>query len=235
MTISAPSCIDSPAVQVPVKEMDKKEMSELIRLIIREELKVHMDELQPQLNSIKLDVKSCAEKVTGMETVLTGQSDQINGLERECGALRKICSILQQENKEVREKTDRLVSYSLRFNIRVFGLDRGVEGDNATEYMSTFLKEVFKGQKKLPGSPYVEITHRVAGKSPGPRPMIVRLQRFMVKEAILKIAKQEKVPEYKNMKLKIFPDLTTKTARRRALFNNVRGSVVSSGHTKWSD
>ena len=100
--ISAPPGIDLPdspvltAAQVPVKEMDKKEMSELIRSIIREELKAHMDELQPQLNSIKLDVKSCAEKVTGMETVLSGQSDQINELDRECGTLRKICNALQQ-------------------------------------------------------------------------------------------------------------------------------------------
>lgn len=224
--------LDSPvltAAQVPVKQMDKKEMSELIRSIIREELKVHMDELQPQLNSIKLDVKSCAEKVTGMETALSSQSDQINELERECGALRKICKTLQQDNQELREKTDRLEGYSRRFNIRVFGLDKGVEGDNATEYMSALLRDVFRGQRKLPGPPDVEIAHRVAGKGPGPRPMIVRLQRFVAKEAILKIAKLEKVLEYKDMKLKIFPDLTTETARRRALFNNIRGRLYRAG------
>jgi len=65
----------STAVQIPVKDMDKIEMSELIHSIIREELKIHMDYLQPQLNSIKLDVKVCAEKVTDMETVLSSQSD----------------------------------------------------------------------------------------------------------------------------------------------------------------
>ena len=233
--ISAPPGIDLPdspvltAAQVPVKEMDKKEMSELIRSIIREELKAHMDELQPQHNSIKLDVKSCAEKVTGMETVLSGQSDQINELDRECGTLRKICNALQQENQELKDKTERLEGYSRRFNLRVFGLDRDVEGDNATEYMSALLRDVFTGQRNLPGPPDVEIAHRVAGKGPGPRPMIVRLQRFMVKEAILKMAKSEKVLEYKNMKLKIFPDLTTEMARRRALFNNVRGKLYRAG------
>jgi len=49
------------------------------------------------------------------------------------------------------------------------------------------------------------------------------------KEAILKIAKSEKVLEYKNMKLKIFPDLTTETARKRALFNDVRGKLYWAG------
>jgi len=83
--------------------------------------------------------------------------------------LRKICNTLQQQNQELREKTDRLEGYSRRFNIRVLGLDRGVEGDNATKYMSALLRDVFKGQKNLPGPPDVEIEHRVAGKGPGPR------------------------------------------------------------------
>uniref|UniRef100_A0A3P8RIJ8 L1 transposable element RRM domain-containing protein n=1 Tax=Amphiprion percula TaxID=161767 RepID=A0A3P8RIJ8_AMPPE len=219
MPIFVPPVTDTPvlpAAQVPVEEMDRDEMSALICSITREELKEHIKELLPQLDSIKLDVKHCVEKVTGLETALSGQSDQINKVEDECGELQNICSMLQQENKELKEKTDRLEGYSRRFNIRVFGLNRGVEGDNATEYMSELLKDVFKGQKTLPCQPDVEMAHRIVSKGPGPTPMIARLQCFLAKESILKIAKEENVLEYKGMKLKIFPDLTTETARKRA-------------------
>ena len=61
------------------------------------------------------------------------------------------------------------------------------------------------------------------------RDAALRLVIARWKEAILKMAKSEKVLEYKNMKLKIFPDLTTEISRRSALFNNVRGKLYRAG------
>lgn len=59
--------------------------------------------------------------------------------------------------------------------------------------------------------------------------MIVRLQSYQAKLAILSIAKKEKTLEYKGMKLKIFPDLTTETARRRAQFKDLRSKLHRAG------
>ncbi len=167
-----------------------------------------------------------------MEQLLSGVLDQVSELEKVCGALQKECSVLRRENKELREKTE---SYSRRFNIRVFGLNKDVEKDNPTAYTSALLNEVFQGNKRLPCQPDVEIAHRVGlatGKESGPRPMIVRLQRYQAKEAITQIAKNEEVLEYKDMKLKIFPDLTTETATKRAQFNDLRGKLHQAGIKK---
>lgn len=193
-------------------------MADLIRSIIREELNVAMDKLQPQLDSLKAEFDECKGKVTNMERELSSTQKKVEDTE-------KLCKALQEENKELREKTERLESYSRRFNIRVFGLDKDIEKGNPTQFMSSFLKEAFK-EKKLPCEPEVEIAHRVGPATrTGSRPMIVRLQRYQVKEAILNIAKKEKVLKYKDMNIKIFPDLTAETAKRRAQFKDLRNKL----------
>lgn len=194
-TVSSPP--DSSVVPVsPVgNEMEKKEIAAMVRSIMREELKETTEKLQPQLDALKTEVKQCKDKVIGIEQSLSGALDQVNELEKACGDLQRACGALQRENKELQEKTERLESYSRRFNIRVFGLNKDVEKDNPTEYMCALLKEVFQENKKLPCQPNVEIVHRVSPatvKGSGSRPMIVRLQRYQAKEAILQIPKRRK-------------------------------------------
>ncbi|KAL7407867.1 hypothetical protein ABVT39_014850 [Epinephelus coioides] len=169
-------------------EIEKKEIAAMVRSIMREELKQTMEKLQPQLDTLKTEVKQCKDKVIGVEQSLSGALDQVNELEKVCEDLQRACGALRKENKELQEKTERLESYSRRFNITVFGLNKDVEKDNPTEYMSVLLKEVFQENKKLPCQPNVEIAHRVGPatvKGSGSRPMIVRLQRYQAKEAIL--------------------------------------------------
>lgn len=69
----------------------------------------------------------------------------------------------------------------------------------------------------------MEIAHRVgpATKS-GPGPIIVRMQRYLAKDAILQIAKKERVLHFRGVKVKIFPDLTTEMSKRRAQFKAIR-------------
>lgn len=62
--------------------------------------------------------------------------------------------------------------------------------------MSSFLKEAFK-ERKLICLP--EVVNSIA--------MIVRLQRYQIKEDF-DIAKKKEVVKYKDMKIKIFPDVT---------------------------
>ncbi|KAL7405811.1 hypothetical protein ABVT39_007564 [Epinephelus coioides] len=129
------------------------EMLMLMRSIIREEITAAIDKLQPQLNSMKAELKDCNKKLTEVERSLSGMEDRVTSLEN-------LNELLQKENTELRERAERLEAHSRRFNLRVFGLDRDVEKGNPTAYMSNFFKEVFKG-KKLPAEPEVEIAHRV--------------------------------------------------------------------------
>lgn len=86
-----------------------------------------------------------------VERSLSGMEDRITSLE-------KSNEFLLKENKELRERAERLETHSRKFNLRVFGLDRDVEKGNPTDFMANFFKEGFKG-KNLPAEPEVEIAH----------------------------------------------------------------------------
>lgn len=83
--------------------------------------------------------------------------------------------------------------------------------------MSSLFQELFKDKLLL--EPEVENAHRVGPVVKfGNRVMIVKMQRYMVREDILRISRKEGVLEVRGMKLWIFPDLTSDMAKKRASF-----------------
>jgi len=213
---SAESEMESDAVQV-----NKVELAALIRAIIKEEIKEAINNLQPQFDVLKLGLKDCKDKLVDVESGLSGMHDRMDEAER-------VCKALQKENKDLKDKIEKLENHSRRFNLRVFGLDKDVEKGKPTEFMESLFNEVFKD--KLPCTPEVEIAHRVGPVTKhGSRPMIVRMQRYAAKEAILQIAKQEKVLHFKGMNVKIFPDLTAEVSKRRAQFKDLRMKLHQAG------
>ena len=59
--------------------------------------------------------------------------------------------------------------------------------------------------------------------------MMVRMQRYAIKEAIIKIAKEEGVINFRGMKVRIFPDLTAEMAKKRSQFQDVRAKLREAG------
>ena len=59
---------------------------------------------------------------------------------------------LQVENTKLKDKIESLEMHSGKFNMRIFGLDNGIEKGNPTAFMSSFLKEIFS-LDELPGIP----------------------------------------------------------------------------------
>lgn len=187
----------------------------LICSIIREEINKAIDKLQPQLDFLKVGLKECKDKLVDVELALSGTEGIMNEVE-------KVCNRQQRENKELRKKPERLENFSRRFNIRVFVIDKDVEKGDPTEFMASFFKEVFK-DKNLPCLLEVEIAHRLGPTTKsGSRPMIIRMQRYLAKDAILQIAKKERVLNFRRMKVKILPDLTAKMSKRRVQFKDLR-------------
>ncbi len=59
--------------------------------------------------------------------------------------------------------------------------------------------------------------------------MIVRIKRYSIKEAVLKIAKKEGMMNYGGMKVRIFPNLTMEMAKKRATFHGVKAKLCEEG------
>lgn len=215
------------AEQVPETEMavgkdiNMQELSELIRIIIREEINAAVDKLQPQLDAVKKDMFECSNKVAAMEETLGHMDSRVTALEFANESLRK-------ENTDLKEKADRLENHSRKYNIRILGLTRDTEKGNPTSFVSALLNDLFKD--KLHRAPEVENAHRVGpvAKS-GQRAMIVRMHRLDTRDEILCLAKKEKLFEIRGIKLRIFPDFTAEVAKARARFREVRTKLWSAG------
>lgn len=63
-----------------------------------------------------------------------------------------------------------------------------------SKYMASLLRDMFGN--KLSSEPEVEVVHRVGpARKSGDRTMMVRLQRYRVKEEIIEISKKEQIFE----------------------------------------
>lgn len=190
-------------------EDNTHELPALIRAVIREEISVVLD----KLNDLTEDISVCTRKLGEVDETLSNMDSRITKLESVCEGLRK---------------AERLEIHSRKYNLRVYGLTSDIEKGNPTSYMSALFKELF--QDKVQSEPEVENAHRIgpAGKTTG-RAMIVRLQKFTTREQILRISKKEGVLHVRGMKLRIFPDLTTEMAKKRASFRDIRSKLRSAG------
>ncbi len=105
-------------VEGAMDDTDEKqhEMMELMHSVIREEINAAVDKLQPQLNSIREELKVCFVKVTNIEQSLSDMEDRVTSLERSN-------RLLQQVNKDLRIKAERQEEHSCKFNLRVLGLN----------------------------------------------------------------------------------------------------------------
>lgn len=214
----------SQAEQVTVIDMAEgvnAELSVLIRTIIREEINAAVDKLQPQLDGLKTDLIECTKKVAVLEKSVSCMESRVLDLEMDKERLHK-------ENKDLKDRADRLENYSRKYNLRILGLTTDIEKGNPTSYMSALFQELFKD--KLQYMPEVESAHRTGSANKhGQRAMIVRMHRLAAREEILRMAKMKRVLEIRGMKLRIFPDFTTEIAKARASFREVRSILWSVG------
>ena len=195
-------------------QVSQAELLTLIRSIIREEIGAAFDRFQPQLDALKVELDTCGQKLGEMEEGLVGMDDRV-------AAVEAAHETLMKENNELKDKIEKMEIHSRKLNLRVFGLKSDIEKGNPTAFMTNFFKEVFRGE--LTCEPAVEIAHRVGPvHSVKPRPMIVRMQRYLAKEAILKLARNKREVLFQDMRVKIFPDITPEISRRRAQFSDIR-------------
>ncbi|MGH0121947.1 UNVERIFIED_CONTAM: hypothetical protein FKN15_004807 [Acipenser sinensis] len=103
------------------------------------------------------------------------------------------CSLLSSENNKLRAKIDDLENRSKRNNLRVIGVLEGIEEGRPTEFMSSFLNKLFV-QIGLDSLPALDRAHCSAAQKPRegdlPRPLILKVHHFQVKEQLLRLARQ---------------------------------------------
>lgn len=160
-----------------------------------------------------------------LEEALTDHSDRLTSLE-------KRVEKLQQENKELNEKTDDLENRSRRNNLHVIGLPEDYEGGAVSAFMSKFLVDLLQDDSfKTP--PELDRAHRTLRAKPTdgerPRPIIIRFLRFQQREQVLTITRRKGQLIYQGHRIFIFPDLSNALAKKRATFNPVKSRLYQRG------
>ena len=185
-----------------------------LKKIIRDEVAAEMVRHKQQLDTLTTTVTEQGTTLATVESSLSSLTDRVSDLESENELLRK-------DNVKQNAKIEKIEKNSRCHNVRVCGLENGVELGNPTSYMNALFRDIFK-QTELPQEPAVEIAHRLGPTNLRCRTMIVRMERLDVQQAIVKISKAGQHLEYKGMTLKIYQDLTSGEQEKRAVFKEVR-------------
>lgn len=200
--------------------MDPEALAKMIRDIVREEISTAFDTklkpMQEELSKLNLILTACKSKVDELET-------SANTMEERMQSLEKSHKALLAENEELKEKTQALENHSRKYNLRIIGLQQGIEAGNPTAFVTKLLYELF-GEEKLGPQPLVSIAHRtgpvVQNES---RCMITRLHSFEVRRTIQRLvgAMGGKL-NYRGRRIHIYPDMTTEQRKQQAQFNDIR-------------
>lgn len=102
--------------------------------------------------------------------------------------LENVCSSLRESNYKLTAKVIDVEGRRRRQNICILGLVESIEGGRPTAFFSDLLCEVF-GKETLPSPPETDRAHcsLTAKPAPGqrPRPIILRLHRYQVKDLLI--------------------------------------------------
>jgi len=171
--------------------------------------------LQASVNGLRDEISSFQGRLVAAE-ILTSENFQ-----RICDAEATIKS-LQAQNATL---LDHLENRFHRANLRILNLPEGSEdGHHPTIFISKLLKDVM-GDNVFPSPPKLDRAHRTAGPKPAagrsPWPIILCFHQYQEKDTALRWSRQHEV-KYKDITLRIYPDLSTALAKKRLAFNSVK-------------
>ncbi|KAG7455603.1 hypothetical protein JOB18_003129 [Solea senegalensis] len=140
--------------------------------------------LELRLDKMQTTIKEHGQRMDSLESHAELHAQRIQALEERYVAL-------AENNTKLTSKTIDLESRSRRNNIRLIGVPESIEGPRPTSFFADLLSEVL-GDQILQSPPELDRAHRAltAIPQPGsrPRPVILRLHRYQIKELIIREA-----------------------------------------------
>ncbi|KAL7837361.1 hypothetical protein SRHO_G00270720 [Serrasalmus rhombeus] len=186
---------------------------------------VQLTEIKPLLTNKNSQNFQDFDCQVALKDAASDHSDKIVTLENKCESLRA-------RNAELQDKLDDLENRSRRANLRMIGIPEKLEGDNAVNFMTDLLFEVF-GAEKFQYRPVLDSAHRLGrptangGSHNKPRAFIILFHNFQDKEFVLRNGRGEL--SFRGHKMRIFSDYSADLSRRRAAFRDIKAALYSKG------
>lgn len=180
------------------------------------------------IQEVRGEVSSLSERVTLGEMAVSSLEDRVSALEQAQDSHKDSAISLQLHLEEIEDR-------SRRNNLRLRGIPEAVGSDQLAETV----KEIFRTALDESGTE-IELNrvHRTLGPRPSdpsnPRDVVCRLHRYLQKEAILRCAWEHGDVEHHGAQVRILPDLSRATLKRRALLRPLLELAKQKGFTyRW--
>lgn len=185
---------------------------------LRGEISSVQKEMRNALEPLLQKVSSHDQTIRELESACTEHSDQLTGLESAVNVLKGQVSLLM-------DKCEDLEGRSRRNNIRLVGLQEGLEAHRPTVFVAQLLKDLLN----MDEVPLLDRAHRTLRARPkegdAPRPLVIRVHFSHVRNEILRRASEisrASPLNYQGKRIYIFADYTTSVAKKRAAFSPVK-------------
>uniref|UniRef100_H3B2H6 L1 transposable element RRM domain-containing protein n=1 Tax=Latimeria chalumnae TaxID=7897 RepID=H3B2H6_LATCH len=173
-------------------------------------------------------LKECAEK---MGTRIAEAAHMISSIEDRDRQRDGHLSEINKELESALARVNDLENWSRRNNVRVVGFLEGVENGNPIHFLSTTIPELLGlGADAVLD---IERVHRTLVLRPladqRPRAFVVKLLRFLMREKILRAARDKGAVKWRDNVLHFFPDLSQELQQQRQGFAEVRKQLRAKG------
>lgn len=179
------------------------------------------------MDTLQSTIDSFGPCLIVVETSLQDCDDRLTALEAKCVTLEK-------SNKLLMAKTDDLESRSRHQNLRVLGIPENSEGPQITSFMTDFFAETL-GMDIPDGPEMLDRAHCLAsrpdlGPNAPPRPMIVRVHHFRVKQHI----RGEGTTLFSRTTSRHFPGFHNRSRFAESIFQQYQAKTPGCKHQIWS-
>lgn len=214
---------------LPRASITMAEISSLLdehRKSLAADFKSSFETLSNTLDNLNLTVSGHGQRIGALE-------DNSNEVDHRLIELEKACTTLQRDNESLTAKLADLEGRSRRQNIRIVGLPESIEGSRPTAFFSHLLVDVL-GTEILPSPPELDRAHRSLAPKPAPgakpRPVIIRLHRFQVKDQIIREARRRGNLSFKEHNIRIYEDYTAEVLKQRAEYKEAMAELYKRGY-----
>ncbi|KAK7905221.1 hypothetical protein WMY93_017828 [Mugilogobius chulae] len=188
------------------------------------EMHTDIGKISSETTRIRQDLKDIRQSLGEAQSHIEEAEQRIHQLEeRECDTLHMLKQ-LSKDQKEMAEKLEYLENKSRQFNIRIYGVKEGLEGEDAIGFITSLLAE------KLEIAPeiiQIAAAHRSLGPKPtredaAPRSLVVRFAQWNTRQKILRAAWNKKEITIEERRIYLSPDFSNKIHKERSRLFQLR-------------
>ena len=190
--------------------------------------------------NIEQDTKEIKATVEDIEGKISTLSSRMDEAEKRIAAVESTADTSEQHVKvfqekiQLQERVEDLDNRGRRCNIKILGIPELKEGKDMIQFLQQEIPNMLEHR-----FPTLEIqrAHRVPTGPPKreqregdrPRPVMVNMLRYQVKEEILRAAREKGQIMWQGARIMFFPDYSKQTMERRVSFKQVKTDLKNRG------